>query len=216
MMNRILVYDCSLFGQALGKFLERELSVGVDVITDTFRPQDVSDREICERVAEKIKPYIGKVAGVVIANPLIVSVVVGELEKIFPGQRFVYYGKAFSRDVSKFNRMAVLAQKRIRRTERYQASKAACQEVEIEELNCGRWIRMIDNGWMGQEEIVSEFRHKLGTKIVIYHQGILMRERKLEEIVDWRGELIDMKKEMVLPLKWAIKEWNKAKRWQLE
>ena len=75
---------------------------------------------------------------------------------------------------------------------------------------------MIDNGWMGQEEIVSEFRHKLGTKIVIYHQGILMRERKLEEIVDWRGELIDMKKEMVLPLKWAIKEWNKAKRWQLE
>ena len=213
MKNKILVYDCSLFGQALGQFLENELSVQVEQIMDVFDPQEMSDREICERVAKEIKPYIGRVTGVVIANPLIVSVVVGELEKIFPKQRFIYYGKVFSGDVSKFNRMAMLAQERVRRTERYQALKAACQEVEIEELNCGKWIGMIDNGWIGQEKIIAEFRHKLGTKIVLYHQALLMRERKLAEIVDWRGELVDMKKELILPIKWAIKENNKARKW---
>lgn len=213
MKDKVLVYDCSLFGQTVGQFLEKELSVKVEQVMDVFDPQRMSDRDICERVAKEIEPYIGKVIGVVIANPLIVSVVVGELEKIFPEQRFVYYGKAFSGDVSKINRMAMLAQERIRRTERYQASKAAFQEVEIEELNCGKWIGMIDNGWIGQEDIIAEFRHKLGTKIVLYHQALLMRERKLEEIVDWRGELVDMKKELVLPLKWAIKEENRARRW---
>ena len=40
-----------------------------------------------------------------------------------------------------------------------------------------------------------------------------MRERKLAEIVDWRGELVDMKKELILPVKWAIKENNKARKW---
>ena len=213
MENKILVYDCSLFGQALGRFLERELGVEVERIVDLAKINEMSDREICQHVAKKIKPFIGKVAGVVIASPLVVSVVASELEKIFPEQEFVYLGKNMAEGIKGSNRIAVLTPPRIRRTERYQVRKAAFQEAEVEELNCKEWLNLMDKGWWGEKKIENCFRHKLGMKVVIYHQAMLLREKEVEEIVDWRGELVDGREEMLLSLRGVIKR-NKRKQEQ--
>jgi len=204
-MEKILVYDCSLFGQLLCKYLEKELPVQAEQIVDKIEIQDMSDREICERVVKKIKPYIGKVIGVIIANPLIVTVVAGELEKIFPRQKFIYCGKNILSEIDGTGRVAIFATDRVKRTERYQMLKASCQEMQIDEYDCDEWLKMLDKGWLGQDEIMKEFRHKLGMKLVIYYQPMLVRESKLEEVVDWRGEVIDMKKKILLPLQQMIK-----------
>ena len=208
MKSKILVYDCTLYGKILGKFLEGELGVETEQIVDFSKLQDMSDREICEHIVKVIEPYVNLVTAVLITCPLAVTVVAGELEKIFPNQKFIYLGKDIIREIKGSNKVAVLTPPRVRRTERYQIRKAACQGVEIEELCCKEWIGLMNKGWWGEEKIAKSFRHKLGTKLVIYHSAILLREKELGEIVDWRGELIDVKKDVVMLVRRAVKAWT--------
>ena len=198
MKEKILVYDCSFFGQKLRNYCRKELEVQVELVMDVFRPQEMSDREICRHVAEKLTPYVGAKRAILIVNPLVVSVVVGELEKIFPEQIFVYYGGSLDGEICSSDKVAILALERVRRSQRYQAQKAAYQGVEISELDCEKWVDLIDRGWMGRDELFDEFRHRLGVKVLIYHQALLLREKKIEEVVDWRGEMIDVKKGVLL------------------
>ena len=208
MKNKILVYDCTLYGKILGKFVEGELGVETKQIVDYSRLQDMSDREICEHIVRKIEPYVDSVMAILITCPLAVTVVAGELEKIFPKQRFVYLGKDIIDELKGSDKVAVLTLPRVRRTERYQMRKAACQEAEIEELSCTEWIGLMNKGWWGEEKIAKSFRHKLGIKLVIYHSAILLREKEVGEIVDWRGELIDVKKKVISPVRQAVREWT--------
>ena len=209
MKSRILVYDCSLFGRTLGKFLEQELGVGVEAVVDFSRLQEMSDREICRHVAEKIRPYMAEKAGIVIASPLVVAVVAGELEKIFPKKKFVYYGRGALDKINVEERVTILTLERIRRTERYQTLKAGWQGAEIDEPNCGEWLGLMDQGWWGGKKIAKNFEHKLGMKVMIYHQAFLLREKEVKEIVDWRGELVDVKREIVAPVREIIRLDNR-------
>lgn len=208
MENKILVYDCSMYGQAVCNFLERKLPIRTERIVDEADLQEMSDREILWRVAKKLRPYVGKVPGIVIASPLVVTVVGEELEKIFPRQKFIYLGKDIPSDVGRAEKIGVFVSDRIRRTERYQMMKAACQDAWIDEFNCDKWLRLMEQGWWGQEKIAKELRHKLGVKVILYDQALLLREKQVEEVVDWRGELVDMKSEIIRPLK-KVMGWRR-------
>ena len=213
MTDKVLVYDYSVYGQTLCQYLEDELPIRTERIVDSADIEKMSDREIFWHVIEKIRPFIGKVIGVVIASPLVVAVAAGELEKLFPRQKFLYYGGGVLNGLRRIDQMGlnqgdkigIFVGDRIRRTRRYQASKAACQEMEVDELDCAKWLDLLDKGWLSQNDIIEEFRHRLGMKIVLCHQSMLIRENRLREMVDWRGEIINLEKEIVLPLKQMIK-----------
>lgn len=200
-MRKIIVCSFGTFSQRVCRFLERELPVKVTSVIDIRDLRDRTNREIREIVEEVVEPHVGEAEIIVIMDPLATVVALDYIKSKFPEQKFVGYGQGMTKMVRELKRVFVLVPERIKRLEPYQRIKAACQGTEICELDQQRWAFLVNRGWLVKEEAIKEASCVNGGKVVIYDNELLAKEQRVEEMVGWRGEVTDMKEEMLESLK---------------
>lgn len=208
-MREIIVYDFEFGSQELADYLERELPVVVTRMIDPRKISECDNREVQEMVVEAVRPYIGRAEVIVVTNPLVVAVALERLRGEFPRQIFVGYGQKMEGLISRMEKVFVLAPGRMKRMEMYQKMKAKCQETEINELDPARWMGLIKRGWLAKEEMTEEAKRLGGAKVVIIDPEMVVYEQKVEEMVGWRGEVVDMKAELLRQVKteMGLEKW---------
>lgn len=205
-MNKVLVYDWGWGGGVIGKYIEDELGVKTARVIDQggMALLDSSAAEVCAHVEKALLPYIGTAEVIVLGNPTVTVLTEEHLRWKFPRQKFVGFGLDLDAVAKGAERAIVLAPMRIRRTEKYQMMKARCEETEIWEPDSEKWMLMAQKRIDGRAEVEEAMHGMTQAKVVVYHPKVVLLQRQLEELVGWRGEVVDMKPGMVEELKKAL------------
>ena len=203
-MTTILIYSFGYSAQGICKYLAEELPIPIKVIVDPCKPEQKTNCEIVKIIDEAIKKYVGKFEIIVIANPLVASIAGEYLKTKYCRQKFIMFGQDMSKIIRGAKKIFVLASKRVRQTKKYQEIKAACQGTEIYELDCQKWLNIVDGGWLARERMKEEVERVCGSQIIIFHSDLLLREKRIEEVVGWRGEVNDMRENLLDSLKAAM------------
>ena len=198
-MNQILVYGSEGSTEAVARFLEGELPIEVDRMVSTEDFRDASTRKVLEITEKDVVPIIGKYKIIVLADPLGAMVCESILAKRYPEQRFVSYGWGMAKLIKKLRTVYVLVSMNIRRLEEYQKIKAKCQETEVREPDPAGWVELVRTEWPSKEQIIEEVKSAQDAPIIVCHPEL--PSDKIRELVDWRGEVMDVKVEMLIDLK---------------
>ncbi|MBQ3352131.1 hypothetical protein IJG91_00470 [Candidatus Saccharibacteria bacterium] len=194
-MIEILVFDLTLAAINIGNYIEKELPIEAKkVVGDNCHS--------VEEVAEKIAPYIGEVDVVILASSTL-SAKCGEyLERRYPAQKFIFFGADLPKVIAENKKVSILTPLELRATQYYQMQKARCQGQEITELNCERWLEIVKSrNFHWQEMIIHEVEGLIGVKLIINSPELVAIYDELEKIIDWRVNLIDLRKGIVEELK---------------
>ena len=203
-MAEILIYSFGYSVQGICKFLTEELPVPIKVIVNPYKLEDKTNHEVVKMIDEAMREYVGRFKIIVVANPLVVSIAGEYLKMKYKNQKFVMFGQDMPKIIRRTSKIFVLASKRVRRTKKYQEMKAECQETEICELDCQKWLSIIDGGWLARDRMKEEVEKVYGSQIIIFHPELLLREKRVEEMVGWRGEVNDMRENLLDSLKVAM------------
>lgn len=203
-MGEILVYDCKFGRGEIAKYLDDELPFVVERIYSktSLEIAKMSCKEIFEMVRRDLGRFVGQGKTIVLANPTVALVAGEQLRRRFPQQKFVGCGKReLHGEIGRAERVFVLASKRFKALNEYQSMKAMCQETQILEPDCQKWIDLMDGGWGKSNEAVQEVQSLGGAKVVMCHPRILERRDGVAEMVNWRGELADMRETILSRLR---------------
>lgn len=201
MLREILIFDFEYQTAEMCDFLNMELPFRVTRVFNDQVLSDKSNREIEELVCAAIRPYVGKMEIIVILNPLVTVVAMERLKTEFPKQCFVTFDQKIEKIMNGAKQVYVLVSKRIRLTESYQLLKAKYQDIKMEEINCEKWQRLLDGGWLVKDELDAEIRKINGSRVMIYSPEMMFRREKVEKAIDWHGEVMDVKQEVLLAVK---------------
>lgn len=211
-MGEVLVFDCDGGGKAILDYLEDEMPVDISYLKsgNWYDFEKMSSREIYDLVKRELTAYIGRYKAIVLASPTVSVVVKERLEKEYPRQKFVGCGGAeLIRELKGVRSVVMLIPEKMKRVREYQQLKARCQKYTIIEPNCERWSKLLDDGWMGVNKLRVELGEVNGSRVVIYHPGIMEKTERLQEVFGWRGELIDARKEILKGVKAGLgMVWN--------
>ncbi len=206
-MRKVLVYGGKKNTEAMADFLEEEMLIEVKrlVVEEDF--SELSSAGIMEKTEEDLSKEIGREELIVLADPLDALVTGKELRNRYPEQKFVWYGQGIERIIKRLKTIYVLTCQRIRRLEIYQRTKAACQEIKIVESDSAGWKEMTERDVVGKEEIMEKVKSAQGAPILVLSPDLSFR--RMKELVDWRGEVIDIEKELLITVKAALglKNW---------
>lgn len=192
---KILVFDLTPAAINVGKYIERELPVQVEKVVD-------SDCNSLEEIAEKISIYVGEMDVIVISNPLLLAKCGADLRRRFPAQKFIFFGADLPKVIAENQKVLILTPKRLRATEYYQTVKAECQEQDIRELDCEKWIAMKDSCYLEwSDKVKKELANEIGARLIVNSAELVAVYDQLAEIVDWRVNLIDLRRGIVATLK---------------
>ena len=203
-MGEVLVYDPDGNGRIIAEFLESEMPIKVDYLTCEAPRElrDLSSREIFERAKEDLGAFVGEYRAIVLASPVISMVAKEKLEEEFLRQKFVGCGgPELEEGLSGVGNVVMLIPERMKRVVEYQELKAKCQRSVIAEPDCERWVRLLDGGWIEIDKLKEELGGICGSKVVVCHPEILERADRLQEIFDWRGELVDARRGVLSEVK---------------
>ena len=204
---KVLVYGCSDNVTAIADYLEQELPIETQKLITEKSFLEMNSAEIIEKTENDLRGSIGENELIVLADPLDALVTINELKRRHPRQKFVCYGQGIERIVGKLKAIYVLTCKKIRQLEVYQRMKARCQEMEIIESDGAGWRELLKKRWIGREEIMEELKSARGAPIVVFHPDLSFT--RIREIVDWRGEVVDMEKALLTVIKaeLGLKKW---------
>ncbi len=200
-MIKVLVIDTGWSAVVIGNYIEKELPVNVkEIINNNCELEDTENT---------IRPYIGEVDIIVLSNPIISAKFGRYFESKYPGQKFISYGWDLSETIQRYKKVMIFTPKRLRTSECYQIEKAKCQEQEIVELDCEKWVSMITSGGITlTEEANKEMEAFKGETIIINSSELLGIEDKLKKVINWRGDLIDLREGIVT----AIEDYLNMKK----
>lgn len=204
---KVLVYGGEKDIESVADFLESEMPVEVRKIIAKRNFAELSTAEILETTERDLMNVIGKNELIVLANPFDAIVTGGELRRRYPKQKFAWYGQGIEREVQKFKMLYVLTSLKIQRLEIYQRMKARCQEIRIVEGDSVGWKEMAEKGRVEKEEVTEKVKSTRGAPIIVFHPELSFT--RIREIVDWRGEVVDIERGLLS----AIKETLGLKKW---
>ena len=196
---RILVYGSRKSVWAIARFLESELPIETEKLISAMEFEGACSAEIDEGTENELRDKIGRYDVIVLADPINALKMNERLNRKYPKQKFVGYGWGLARMIKKYRTIFILASREVRRTEEYQKMKAECQGVEIMESDGGGWIELIRGKCPTKEEIMERVKSACGAPILVLHQGLPWNE--VREIVDWRGEVVDMEEQILAGIK---------------
>ena len=206
-MMRVLIYGGEKETENIASFLEGEMPVEIKKLIVKRELASLSTAEILDVTERDLMNVIGKSELIVLANPLDAIVAGEELKKRYPEQKFAWYGQGIERVARKFKMLYVLTSSKIQRLEVYQRMKARCQEIQIVEDDSVGWKEITEKGRVEKEEVVEKVKSVQGAPIIVFHPELLFS--KVREIVDWRGEVVDIEKGLLL----AIRTTLRLKKW---
>lgn len=196
-MIRVLICDSCCAATEIGEYIESELPVKTEEVI--VQPGDDS---IKERVEEAIAKNIAEVDIVVISNPLIAANTGKCLVQKYPAKKFIFYGSNLPEIVKSSKSVMLLTPKRLRTTKYHQMMKAECQEQEIEELDYDRWMNIAScNPFKITDEVKNEMNKFKGRTIILCSSESLWAKDRLENIISWRAEIVDLKQGIINELK---------------
>ena len=192
---KVLVFDATLAAISVGSYIEEELPVEVEKIVD-------DSCHTKEEVAARISFYIGRVDVVVLAGSLLSAKCAEYLERRYPAQKFIFFGANLPEVIAKSEEVSILTPRELRHMDYYQLQKAQCQGWKIRELDCERWAGIIrERSLRWEEMIMCEVEGSIGMKLIINSPELVAVYDELERVLDWRVNLIDLRKEIVAELK---------------
>jgi hypothetical protein len=195
----VLVYGGKKAVEWVAGFLEKEILVEIKRVIHGEDFSEFSDVRIWQETEKDLADAIGRHELIVLADPLNAILMGKELERRYPEQKFAWYGQGVEQMVRKCKRIYILVSSKIRRMELYQRTKARCQEIEIVESDPGEWKEIIEKEDPGKEEIMEKVKLAQGAPIFVFDSGLLFP--RVRDVVDWRGEVIDMEKGLLLVIK---------------
>lgn len=192
---KILVFDLTPAAVSVGKYIEKELPVQVEKVVD-------SGCNSREEIAERISAYVGKMDVIVISNPLLLAKYGSYLKRRFPAQKFIFFGADLPSVVAEHQKVLILTPKKLRTTEYYQMMKAECQEQDIRELDCEKWIAMKDSCYLEWcDKVKQELTSVIGARLIVNSAELVAVYDQLAEIIDWRVNLVDLRRGIVTTIK---------------
>ena len=195
MKQKVLVFDCGFCGAELERRIRDALPVEVSRVVAKMRRSDDGAAGVTRDICDEIEPYVGTVDVIVITNPILASGTLAELREKFPDQKFVGYDGNLSKTISGASRLLILAPASLRRTEMYQGMKVKCDNIDIVEPDCDRWIRATRyQNKLTLPDLSDEI--KIGARVLILHEGLLLKRNRLKEIIGWRGEIINLEEDI--------------------
>ena len=213
MLRKVIVFDCEWLDKHgveprlepeddVKKYIEKELLVNVEKIsTDAFGNKvtisyDTSVSEIIRTIAAMVEPYIGKAEIYVIANPGVAFIALSSLRRKYPGAKFIGYEGDVQKLVDKTRELMIFAPLTIRRSEQYQMMKAKCSDVLVSEPDYALWEQAAGcRNILTRPKLIGDARS--GIKVLIIHPGLLHKERQIQHVLGWRGEVVDTRVEIV-------------------
>ena len=202
-MQEILVIYFGRMGLDVGGYLERELPIRVRsiVLGREVNWTGQNKRTLEMKAVELVRPYVGTVKVIVIANPVVALITGATLRREFPQQKIVGYEQGLAELLRETQRIFVLAPKEIRAAEQYQQLKAENSSTQVVEPDPTRWRWIIERGWLAADEKIKEIENLHGGKVVVFDTEMLPLMRDVEDMVGWRGEVVDLREKIVVMLK---------------
>ena len=196
---KVIVYGEEKDTAGMLELLNKEIPQEVKRIVTRRNFEDMSAAQIWMRTERDVYPYIGEDSLIVLTHPL-GSMVAGSLiERFYPKQKTVWYGKGATKVMKGLKAAYVLVAWKIRRMEIYQQMKAVCQETKIIEHDGEEWKEFIGRTAIDKMEITEKVKSTQGAPIFVLHPEIPVR--RVKEIVDWRNEVIDFEEMMLQQIK---------------
>ncbi len=218
-MLKVLVFDIGSGGEAVADFLRAELdTVEIKTVIDWGGgvPGFRTVRELAERVAEFLAPFVGQADLIVLGN-YDVGLTIGELRRRYPGQKFVTLRAEPTRMRRAHGKMtAIMTTEMLIRHEKYQ------EEVDGRFLESPFWVpvrgwsRIMDDDLMTRELLrtnleryfemskVSERRRRRALSLL----EVKMAERSLQEVL-WARKRYHALKDAIC---WLEKKAEKVRR----
>ena len=193
-MIRVLVFDLSWGAMIIGSYIEKEIPVQVKlVIDDKDKYQTATDRKIKEYAVEKISEYAEEVDVIVLADIKVADVAKKCLERRFPGKSFVKYGWDLPEIVEKYEKTMILASNELRETKVHRKMEKRCLGSEVKELDSDKWEKLMKRDKAEIEEYLDrEVGDFTGERLVIGCSKFLLMKSRLEDVLGWKVEVIDM------------------------
>ena len=168
---------------------------------------EMSPTEVARRTENDLSNSIGKNELIVFADPVTTMMAEGELKKRYAKQKFVGYGQSLVRVIKKLKTVYILTTQKISRLDLYQRMKGECQGTKIMESGGEEWIELTKKDKVKKEEIMEKVKAAQGAPILVFRPDLSLQ--KMKEIVDWRGEVVDMEKELLVDIKneLGLKRW---------
>lgn len=150
-MLKVVVFDGGFGGELFADYIENELAV-VDVVRviawrslDALTKNPKAARRITE---EALRPYIGRVAVIVIANHLISTLDLKYFRNKYPEQKFV--GFVFPKPNTRT--VLVLATKALRSSIAYH-SLVHRARAKIKTIDCDAWVPLVDDAELTEDQM---------------------------------------------------------------
>lgn len=197
-MLKAVVLDSGWGGEMFADFLEGELKM-----IEVERVIDWREGAYAELTHEKIKllveaaakPYVGKVAVIVLASYVATVVALEELKTKYPTQRFVGFEPKLSEKLVKKEgrrRVLMLACDLVRESREYLKEKERLKRFEIIEPCCQDWTRQVDDGEMDEKKARIGLAGTGEIDIVLlYGTNFLDMKELLEKIYGWGVWVVD-------------------------
>lgn len=182
-MLKVVVFDGGFGGELFADYIERELAV-VDVIRViawrhleelTKKPKEA--RRITE---DALRPYIGQVAVIVIANHLISTLDIKYLRTKYPEQKFL--GFSFPRP--EVRKVLVLATRALHGSLAYHTLIRRAH-TKVKTVDCDNWVPLVDDAELTEEQMFRDLASVRGftpQSIILAHTNFVDIKKSLLKI----------------------------------
>lgn len=193
MKRKVLIFDCGFGEELIEKRIKERLPVDTERII-IRGGQNISD--VVKEIEGKVQNRIGCVDVVVIAHPGLALMMLKNLKQRYLGQKFVGYNGEIDSHVVGAKGVLILAPVELRRTEQYQKMKVQCGVERVVEPSCERWLKAVScKNKLTLPDLSGEIG--AGIKVFVLQEKLLLRKKKIEKIVGWRGEVVDLTNKIV-------------------
>ena len=195
MNKKVLIFDCGFCGAELEQRIRDALPVEVERITIKTKHNNTEVMSTRRDICDEVELYVGVADVIVITNPILASSILSELREKFPGQKFVGYDGDSSEAISGASELLILAPVSLRRTEAYQWIKAKYNGIDVVEPDCEKWIQATKyRNKLTSSSLLDEV--KIGVRVLVLYEDLLLRRDRLKEIIGWRGEIINFEEDI--------------------
>ena len=182
-MHKIAIIDSGYGGEFLADRFEEEVGVieVIRVIDWRHDKQYLSNPRTARGLAEAVlRPYIGKVEVIVLANHLLSATSLKHFQRKYPKQVFIGLKLKKSDSFTRKN-IIILTTKALTKTMEYRGFLFALKKHRVKTMFIDSWLAKIDNGELNfadVEESIAEFMEKKR----IVPDEIILGSSQLEDI----------------------------------
>ena len=160
-MKKVVVFDCGVGGELFADYLEEELSVidVIRVIDWRNAPYNAKSAvEICALSEAAVRPYIGRVDVIVLANFEATMWALAKLQTKYPEQCFVGMNLRFLLRDQVAKRVLVLTTGTVSGSKMFREARWKMWRKRMTIKKCEDWAKLIDEGEMDAGKIEAELR----------------------------------------------------------